>query len=112
MTSAKFRKQLKDRWRSYSKDGASKHLDIHSVSHLATFLDKDGPVFKLLLLACVRETLRDYRPTSTRFSKLLEEVSTVAAGMMRQLLAFKMDDEPREFRAFYCPELKNWKAGW
>ena len=62
MTSAKFRKQLKDRWRSYSKDGASKHLDIHSVSHLATFLDKDGPVFKLLLLACVRETLRDYRP--------------------------------------------------
>lgn len=93
------------------KDGASRHLDVASFSHLATFLDKDGPIFRLLMLACVRETLRD-GPTSTRFSELLEEDSTVAAGMMRQILAFKMNDEPREFRAFYCPELKKWKAGW
>lgn len=69
-------------------DSASKHLDFRSVSHLATFLDKDDPIFNLLLLTCTHETLRD-GPTSTRFSELLEEDSTLAIAMMKQLLAFR-----------------------
>lgn len=111
MASAKVLRAVEGTLEKLFKDGASKNLDFASVSHLATFLDKDGPIFRLLMLACVRETLRD-GPTSTRFIELLEEDNTVATGLMRQLLAFKMDSEQRGFKAFYCPELKDWKAGW
>lgn len=42
------------------KDGASKHLDVASASHLATFLDKDGPIFRLVMLACVSRDLKGW----------------------------------------------------
>lgn len=106
-----FRQAVEGTLEKLFKDGAPEHLDVRSVGHLATCLDKDGPNIKFLMFACLRETLGMDGPTSYKSSELLKEDSTVAAGMMRQLLAFNMDDERREFSAFYCPELKNWKAG-
>lgn len=90
----------------------SEDLDPDDISQLGNCLSQESSISKLLMQACVRETIREDAmdkgmPFQRKFTALMRQDDAVAAGMMRELVVQKQVEKKW---VFTCPPLLHWKA--